>query len=222
MSSTFNISNQILGFFLNEPHSFHVYFLSLPSRQSLTKFSLFSFMEHKFFMSLFLCLSSRHLARNPFICDCNLQWLAEYLVENPIETSGARCETPRRMRRKKITRVKPQKYKCKGEFWLLAWVKGFFEDFCLFFLVIVLLLRILMSSGHRVHRVAYSYMYRRCHNRCFECSLPYYHYCSLIRLIIILYVFENLILNKDIRNPINKTTQLFEFLVYRKQNCIRL
>lgn len=57
-------------------------------------------------------IQTLHLARNPFICDCNLQWLAEYLSENPIETSGARCETPRRMRRKKITRVKPQKYKC--------------------------------------------------------------------------------------------------------------
>ncbi|XP_076460570.1 slit homolog 2 protein-like isoform X2 [Babylonia areolata] len=59
-------------------------------------------------------IQTLHLARNPFICDCNLQWLAEYLKENPIETSGARCESPRRMRRKKITRVKPQKYKCKG------------------------------------------------------------------------------------------------------------
>ncbi|KAK7489547.1 hypothetical protein BaRGS_00019181 [Batillaria attramentaria] len=59
-------------------------------------------------------IQTLHLARNPFICDCNLQWLADYLKINPIETSGARCETPRRMRRKKITRVKPQKYKCKG------------------------------------------------------------------------------------------------------------
>ncbi|XP_070212275.1 protein slit-like isoform X2 [Littorina saxatilis] len=59
-------------------------------------------------------IQTLHLARNPFICDCNLQWLADYLKLNPIETSGARCETPRRMRRKKITRVKPQKYKCKG------------------------------------------------------------------------------------------------------------
>ncbi|XP_025093491.1 protein slit-like isoform X1 [Pomacea canaliculata] len=59
-------------------------------------------------------IQTLHLARNPFICDCNLQWLADYLKVNPIETSGARCETPRRMRRKKITRVKPQKFKCKG------------------------------------------------------------------------------------------------------------
>lgn len=58
--------------------------------------------------------SFRHLARNPFICDCNLHWLSEYLHDHPIETSGARCETPRRMRRKKIGHVRATKFKCKG------------------------------------------------------------------------------------------------------------
>ena len=56
----------------------------------------------------------RHLARNPFICDCNLRWLSEYLQSHPIETSGARCETPRRMQRKKIGLVKNDKFRCKG------------------------------------------------------------------------------------------------------------
>ena len=56
----------------------------------------------------------RHLARNPFICDCNLRWLSEYLQSHPIETSGARCESPRRMQRKKIGLVKNDKFRCKG------------------------------------------------------------------------------------------------------------
>ena len=56
----------------------------------------------------------RHLARNPFICDCNLRWLSEYLQSHPIETSGARCESPRRMQRKKIGLVKNEKFRCKG------------------------------------------------------------------------------------------------------------
>ncbi|XP_071091195.1 protein slit-like isoform X2 [Haliotis cracherodii] len=57
-------------------------------------------------------IQTLHLARNPFICDCNLHWLSEYLHDHPIETSGARCETPRRMRRKKIGHVRATKFKC--------------------------------------------------------------------------------------------------------------
>ncbi|XP_071038445.1 protein slit isoform X1 [Parasteatoda tepidariorum] len=57
-------------------------------------------------------IQTLHLARNPFICDCNLRWLAEYLHANPIETSGARCETPRRMHRRRISQMRETKYKC--------------------------------------------------------------------------------------------------------------
>ncbi|KAG8235957.1 hypothetical protein J437_LFUL016428 [Ladona fulva] len=55
-----------------------------------------------------------HLARNPFICDCNLRWLSEYLHRNPIETSGARCEAPKRMQRRRIDAMRDEKFKCKG------------------------------------------------------------------------------------------------------------
>ncbi|KAK2182583.1 hypothetical protein NP493_346g01001 [Ridgeia piscesae] len=63
-------------------------------------------------------IQTLHLARNPFICDCNLQWLAEYLHSHPIETSGARCDSPRRMRRKKIGHIRHSKFKCKGKLYL--------------------------------------------------------------------------------------------------------
>ena len=33
-----------------------------------------------------------HLAQNPFVCDCHLKWLADYLLDNPIETSGVVLE----------------------------------------------------------------------------------------------------------------------------------
>lgn len=59
-------------------------------------------------------IQTLHLGRNPFICDCNLAWLVEYLTINPIEFSGARCESPRRVERKKIATAKVNKFKCKG------------------------------------------------------------------------------------------------------------
>lgn len=60
-------------------------------------------------------IQTLHLARNPFICDCNLRWLSEYLHRNPIETSGARCESPKRMQRKRIGQMKDDKFKCSEE-----------------------------------------------------------------------------------------------------------
>ncbi|XP_073994613.1 slit guidance ligand isoform X3 [Rhodnius prolixus] len=59
-------------------------------------------------------IQTLHLGRNPFICDCNLKWLAEYLHKNPIETSGARCDTPKRMQRRRIEALRDDKFKCKG------------------------------------------------------------------------------------------------------------
>lgn len=56
----------------------------------------------------------RHLAQNPFICDCNLKWLADFLRTNPIETSGARCASPRRLANKRIGQVKSKKFRCSG------------------------------------------------------------------------------------------------------------
>lgn len=54
----------------------------------------------------------RHLARNPFRCDCNLLWLAEYLHNNPVETSGAKCVSPPDMQRKKLVHLRQNKDAC--------------------------------------------------------------------------------------------------------------
>ncbi|CAA93668.3 Slit homolog 1 protein [Caenorhabditis elegans] len=59
-------------------------------------------------------LSTLHLAKNPLICDCNLQWLAQINLQKNIETSGARCEQPKRLRKKKFATLPPNKFKCKG------------------------------------------------------------------------------------------------------------
>ena len=55
------------------------------------------------------------MGRNPFICDCNLRWLAEYLRDRPtLETSDARCEEPKRNNRKRFAQLHPDKFRCKG------------------------------------------------------------------------------------------------------------
>ncbi|XP_047472308.1 protein slit-like isoform X1 [Penaeus chinensis] len=60
-------------------------------------------------------IQTMHLGANPFVCDCNLAWLASYLTENPIETSGARCQEPAKLSRKPFNRLKQESFKCTNE-----------------------------------------------------------------------------------------------------------
>lgn len=59
-------------------------------------------------------LQTLHLARNPFSCDCGLSWLAEWMDRNPVETSGARCDQPRKLHKKKMATIKPEQMKCES------------------------------------------------------------------------------------------------------------
>nr|XP_020019957.1 slit homolog 3 protein [Castor canadensis] len=59
-------------------------------------------------------IQTLHLAQNPFVCDCHLKWLADYLQDNPIETSGARCSSPRRLANKRISQTRSKKFRCSG------------------------------------------------------------------------------------------------------------
>ncbi|XP_023473039.1 slit homolog 3 protein [Equus caballus] len=59
-------------------------------------------------------IQTLHLAQNPFVCDCHLRWLADYLQDNPIETSGARCSSPRRLANKRLSQIKSKKFRCSG------------------------------------------------------------------------------------------------------------
>ncbi|KAJ0170078.1 hypothetical protein K1T71_014684 [Dendrolimus kikuchii] len=58
-------------------------------------------------------IQTLHLGRNPFVCDCSLRWLSVYLRKNPIETSGAKCDAPKRMNRKRIDALREENLKCK-------------------------------------------------------------------------------------------------------------
>ncbi|NXW03142.1 SLIT1 protein, partial [Fregetta grallaria] len=89
--------------------------------QDLQNLSLLSLYDNKIqslakgtFTSL-RAIQTLHLAQNPFICDCNLKWLADFLRANPIETSGARCASPRRLANKRIGQIKSKKFRCSGE-----------------------------------------------------------------------------------------------------------
>uniref|UniRef100_A0A8C9Q5F9 Slit homolog 3 protein n=1 Tax=Spermophilus dauricus TaxID=99837 RepID=A0A8C9Q5F9_SPEDA len=78
--------------------------------QSLTLLSLYDNKLQTISKGLFAPLQSiqtLHLAQNPF-------WLADYLQDNPIETSGARCSSPRRLANKRISQIKSKKFRCSG------------------------------------------------------------------------------------------------------------
>lgn len=54
-----------------------------------------------------------HLGKNPFKCDCHLRWMVDYLGRNPsLETSGARCEKPKKLARQKMSALDPDRLSC--------------------------------------------------------------------------------------------------------------
>ncbi|GMR30900.1 hypothetical protein PMAYCL1PPCAC_01095, partial [Pristionchus mayeri] len=59
-------------------------------------------------------LQTLHLAKNPLICDCNMKWLAELLTKKMIETSGARCEAPKRVAKRRLSTLAATKFNCRG------------------------------------------------------------------------------------------------------------
>ncbi|CAH4035997.1 unnamed protein product [Pieris brassicae] len=61
-----------------------------------------------------ISIQTLHLGRNPFSCECGLRWLATYLRRNPIETSGAKCDAPKRLARKRIDALREDNFKCKA------------------------------------------------------------------------------------------------------------
>ncbi|XP_043912180.1 slit homolog 1 protein isoform X2 [Protopterus annectens] len=89
--------------------------------QDLQNLSLLSLYDNKIqtvakgTFSALRAIQTLHLAQNPFICDCNLKWLADYLRSNPIETSGARCTSPRRLANKRIGQIKSKKFRCSAK-----------------------------------------------------------------------------------------------------------
>ncbi|XP_055963938.1 slit homolog 3 protein [Sorex fumeus] len=94
--------------------------LRVSTFQDLRSLSLLSLYDNKLqtiskgLFAPLQAIQTLHLAQNPFVCDCHLKWLAEFLQDNPIETSGARCSGPRRLANKRIGQIKSKKFRCSG------------------------------------------------------------------------------------------------------------
>ena len=52
---------------------------------------------------IIIIITCRHLARNPFYCDCSASWLVEWMTQFPVETSGVRCEEPKVVMRRRMS-----------------------------------------------------------------------------------------------------------------------
>jgi slit 2 len=47
------------------------------------------------------------------VCDCRLLWLGDFLRRNPVETSGARCDAPKKLQRRRLETMHQDKMKCQ-------------------------------------------------------------------------------------------------------------
>ena len=72
----------------------------------------------------FLFPPCRHLARNPFHCDCQLSWMVDWMGQYPVETSGARCEGPKRMHKRKLSSLRQDQLKCYGKMPKKSYIYG--------------------------------------------------------------------------------------------------
>ncbi|CAK9298283.1 unnamed protein product [Gordionus sp. m RMFG-2023] len=89
--------------------------------KDLTNLNLLSLYDNKIqsiangtFASL-TKIQTLHLGKNPFICDCNMRWLGDMLKnKKAIETSGATCDSPTRVEKKRLADMNINKFKCKG------------------------------------------------------------------------------------------------------------
>uniref|UniRef100_A0A0P4WAZ2 Protein slit n=1 Tax=Scylla olivacea TaxID=85551 RepID=A0A0P4WAZ2_SCYOL len=89
--------------------------------KDLRKLSLLSLYDNQIMnlnngtFSPLVTIETMHLGSNPFVCDCNLAWMVEYLTANPVETSDARCQEPSRLSRKPFQRLRSDGFRCTNE-----------------------------------------------------------------------------------------------------------
>lgn len=57
----------------------------------------------------------RALGANPFLCDCSLRWLADWVKRDYVEPGIARCVEPHTMRDKLLLTTPSSAFVCKGK-----------------------------------------------------------------------------------------------------------
>ena len=58
------------------------------------------------------------MGSNPFYCDCNLRWLAEWVKHDYVEPGIARCAEPATLRDKLLLTSPADSFQCKGKIFL--------------------------------------------------------------------------------------------------------
>lgn len=71
------------------------------------------FINHNF---IFFILPYRGIGSNPLYCDCSLQWLAEWIKKDFIESGIARCAEPSSMKDKLLLSTPASSFVCKGRY----------------------------------------------------------------------------------------------------------
>lgn len=74
------------------------------------------FLKHSFKTLLPFCLSVFHRAigANPLYCDCNMQWLSDWVKSEYKEPGIARCAGPGEMADKLLLTTPSKKFTCQG------------------------------------------------------------------------------------------------------------
>lgn len=64
--------------------------------------------------SLFVFFSHRAIGANPLYCDCNMQWLSDWVKSEYKEPGIARCAGPGEMADKLLLTTPSKKFTCQG------------------------------------------------------------------------------------------------------------
>lgn len=72
-------------------------------------------VKSDFFLSLSLSLCHSNLLSNPYVCDCHLTWLGQWLKKTRVVSGNPRCQKPAFLKEIPIQDVATPDFTCDGE-----------------------------------------------------------------------------------------------------------